>query len=74
MRYPIDESPLGMFDASGSVMEWLDSPYGGKENLRWLAGGSWGHSDPVLFQVPGGWGSVMHGVSGVYGFRMVNRP
>jgi len=74
LRYPVDESPLGMFDASGSAMEWLDATYGGREDSRWLAGGSWGQSDPFLFRIPGGWGASPDATSGVYGFRMVLRP
>jgi len=74
MRYPVDESPLGMFDASGSAMEWLDADYAGRQDSRWLAGGSWGHSDPVLFRIPGGWGASPRAAAGIYGFRMVLRP
>jgi formylglycine-generating enzyme required for sulfatase activity len=74
MRYPIDESPLGMYDASGSAMEWLDAPYGDRPGARWLAGGTWGHSDPALFRIPGGWGASPDAAAGVYGFRMVWRP
>jgi hypothetical protein len=74
MRYPVDESPLGMYDAAGSAMEWLDALYAGKKTSRWLAGGAWGQSDPALFRVPGGWGASPDAVSGLYGFRMVWRP
>jgi len=73
MSYPIDESIYQAYDMAGSAMEWLDSPYFGDEEQRWLAGGSWGHSDPALFSIPGGWGAVPHSASGVYGFRMVCR-
>ena len=73
MSYPIDESFHGAYDMAGSAMEWLDSPYANNPEQRWLAGGSWGHSDPALFSVPGGWGAVPHSAAGVYGFRMVRR-
>lgn len=74
MRYPVDESPLGVYDASGSVMEWLDTLWTGRDDSRWLAGGSWGASDPTLFRSPGGWGSSPHAAAGVYGFRLAWHP
>ena len=73
MSYPIDESIYGAYDMSGSAMEWLGSFYVGSDEQRWVAGGSWGHSDPVLFSVPGGWGAMPNSAAGIYGFRMVRR-
>ncbi|MFN0060623.1 MAG: protein kinase domain-containing protein [Planctomycetota bacterium] len=45
--YPIDESPLGVFDMTGSVEEWLDSWWA--EQLRWCAGGSWATGQRLVF-------------------------
>lgn len=70
LSYPVDESPFGVFDMSGSVMEWLDAWWGSGEAERWLAGGAWGYSDPVLFKSPGGWGSRPDRTTGTYGFRL----
>jgi formylglycine-generating enzyme required for sulfatase activity len=74
MRYPVDESVLGAFDMSGSGMEWLDAFWANSTDARWLAGGAWGYSDPVVFRSPGGWGSKPNKTTGTYGFRMVLRP
>ena len=57
MRYPIDESPLGMYDASGSAFEWLDAIWGSDKSMRWMAGGAWGHSNPEMFRITGGQGA-----------------
>jgi tRNA A-37 threonylcarbamoyl transferase component Bud32 len=70
LSYPVDESPYGVFDLSGSAMEWLDAWWGSGKEQRWLAGGSWGYSDPVLFKSPGGWGSKPDRTTGTYGFRL----
>jgi len=71
-RYPIDESPYGVFATSGSAMEWLDAWWDkDTKEQRWLAGGAWGYANPALFLVPGGWGSKPDQTTGTYGFRLV---
>jgi formylglycine-generating enzyme required for sulfatase activity len=74
MRFPIDESPAGVYDMSGNAMEWIDSGFGDpRVGLRRLAGGSWGLSRRELFSVVGGWGAHPDAASGNYGFRIVLR-
>ncbi len=74
-RYPVDESPWGVFATSGSAMEWLDAWWNkDTKTERWVAGGAWGYANPALFRSPGGWGSKPQHTSGTYGFRLVIAP
>ena len=72
MRFPIDESPAGVYDLCGSAMEWADDWYDEARNLRLINGGAWGQANPKLFEL---WGSgrLPHHASGEYGFRLVMR-
>ncbi len=47
MSYPIDESPYGVFDMMGSVLEWCDasSDTNVDAERRTLRGTSWSHSE-----------------------------
>ena len=74
MSYPVDESVFGVYDLSGSVFEWLDAWYDKARNLRWLGGGSWGHSDPETFKIEAGTGLRPEQVSGACGMRLVAVP
>jgi hypothetical protein len=74
LRYPIDESPYGVYATSGSAMEWLDAWYDREQTRRWLAGGAWGYARPAFFLSPGGWGSDPSQTTGTYGFRLVRAP
>ncbi len=73
MSYPIDESVFGIYDLCGSASEWLDAWYDKPRRLRWLGGGSWGHSDPETFKVSAGRGFEAHVMSGDFGFRVIAR-
>ena len=73
-RYPVDESPYGVYATSGGAMEWIDAWWGKDRDLRWLAGGAWGYADPALFRSPGGWGNKPEMVTGTYGFRLALDP
>jgi hypothetical protein len=73
-RYPVDESPFGVYGTAGSAMEWLDAWWDKDKTLHWLAGGAWGYADPAVFRSPGGWGSRADKTTGTYGFRLVRSP
>jgi hypothetical protein len=74
MSYPVDESPLGAFDMSGSVYEWLDDWYDEKLGARRLGGCAWSQGDPEQFKVCGGLGVSPATADGQTGFRLVARP
>lgn len=69
--HPVDVSPWGIADLSGSAAEWLRDD--GPDGQRFVAGGSWDASDPAVFRidhkraVPAG-----HAEPG-FGFRLVIR-
>lgn len=49
--YPVDESPIGVFDLAGSAAEWLDPPAGREDEWgRTIAGGSWEDEDAARFE------------------------
>lgn len=73
MHFPIDESPLGVFDLCGGALEWLDSWYDQGRKLRHLGGGSWGQSDPDVLGIAGGLGFLSHSANGESGFRLIAR-
>lgn len=71
MRFPIDESVLGVYDLAGSASEWTRSLYR-KDQLHYRhAGGSWGTGDPREFQVYGANGMPPSFRRGIVGFRLV---
>ena len=73
-RYPVDETPHGVFDLTGSQIEWTTSWHEESTARRDLIGGSWAHSDPMLFQSAHTTSSVESQTFGSYGFRLVARP
>jgi hypothetical protein len=71
MSFPIDESPLGVFDMAGSMSEWLDAWWRENMNLRRHVGSSWAHGSPARqFSVSGGAGSPPDFPSDTVGFRL----
>jgi formylglycine-generating enzyme required for sulfatase activity len=72
LRFPIDESPYGVFDLCGSAREWVDDWYDEGRGLRRICGGSWAQADPDAFHFFGhGHGPQV--ASGDFGFRLVFR-
>jgi formylglycine-generating enzyme required for sulfatase activity len=69
LRFPIDESPVGVFDVCGSVREWLDDWYDDARRMRRMGGGSWGTGDPELLKI-WGIGEFATTISGENGFRL----
>jgi predicted Ser/Thr protein kinase len=70
LRFPIDESPAGVFDLCGSAREWIDDWYDEGRGLRRLGGGSWGTGDPEGLTIYG-LGSRPEVFNGENGFRLV---
>jgi hypothetical protein len=71
-RFPVDESPCGAYDMSGSLLEWLDDWYEKEKGFRRAAGGSWAQAGPPeLFRVSGGYGLEPDQASEECGFRVV---
>ena len=71
LRYPIDESPLGVCDTSGSVLEWLDEWWDQGHSERFAAGGSWAQGGSVAAKPTSGLGLRPHETSMEAGFRLV---
>ncbi len=72
LRFPIDESPYGVFDLCGSAREWVDHWYDEARGLRRICGGSWAQADPDMFHFFGhGFGPQV--ATGDTGFRLVLR-
>jgi len=70
LRFPIDESPYGVFDMCGSAREWVDHWYDEGRGLRRICGGSWAQADPEAFHFFGhGYGPQV--ALGDFGFRLV---
>ncbi len=71
MRFPIDESVLGVFDMAGSASEWSQDVYRPGYSYRRYMGGAWGTGEPGAFTVYGGNGLSPERVGGMIGFRLV---
>ncbi len=71
--YPRDESPLGVFDLSGSQFEWTLDWWDEGAGSRRLAGGSWARPQRGFFKIWGGLGSQGSSISDETGFRLVLR-
>jgi len=69
MSYPVDQSPLGVYDLTGSVAEWLDGWFDENRGMRKLGGGSWGDTNPLEWNG----GLLPDHFSGETGFRMLFR-
>jgi len=67
MRFPVDESPLGVFDMAGSAAEWIEKWRDEPRRLRELAAASWAVSRPTGLQ------ARVDAARGDYGFRLVAR-
>ncbi len=71
--YPVDESPAGAFDMSGSVYEWCDSWFDEGRGLKRLTGGAWGQAKPEIFRMYGGCGYPHDVATDECGIRLVIR-
>jgi formylglycine-generating enzyme required for sulfatase activity len=73
LRFPVDESPFGVFDLAGSVREWLDAWFDESRGLRFVAGGSWADAAPGEFRVFAADGAAPGDALSTTGFRLVVR-
>ena len=73
LSYPVDESPFGVFDLSGSATEWCRGWWGSGEEARRLGGGSWAQARVDLFKITGGSGAAPDASTWETGFRLVVR-
>ena len=78
MRFPIDESVLGVFDMSGSICEYQDEWWGREKtpDARRYGGGCWGYAGRAyyeMFAIYGGNGSDPKAASHCRGIRLVMR-
>lgn len=74
MSYPIDESPLGIFDLSGSAFEWCDEWFWKARGMRAYRSGSWAMASPPLFSWSREQGATETAAWDTYGFRLVALP
>lgn len=71
MRYPVDESVYGIFDTSGSVLEWLDAWWDHHHVERFAGGGSWAQGGSIPAKPTSGLGIRPQETSMETGFRLV---
>jgi len=71
--FPVDESPMGVFDMAGSMWEWMDDWYS-EGRARRVGGGAWAEAGGIeLFRVSGGNGATPESTSAEIGFRVTLR-
>ncbi len=73
-RFPADESPYGVLDMGGSVMEWCSDSLTEPLGHRRAKGGSWDHSVEYVFHAATC--STFHPsmANGMLGFRLAKNP
>jgi hypothetical protein len=73
LEFPVDESPLGVFDLTGGAYEWLDHWWDARRGLRYVSGGAWGQAGVGQLTIEGGLGVEPHMTSGETGLRLILR-
>ena len=71
MQFPIDESPLGIFDLTGSASEWTATPWN-FGTQRGMIEGNWGQAQELRFGAANGVGD--DAVMETFGFRLIAEP
>ena len=74
LSYPVDESPLGIFDLAGSVGEWSADWYDEDATHRRVTGGNWAIATPESFRIWNDSYSAPDLCSTQIGFRLVWSP
>lgn len=74
LRFPIDESPFGVFDLTGGALEWVEGWYDEPRRYRHALGGAWGQGDPNVLTLGGGIGAPQNSTTGETGLRLARRP
>jgi hypothetical protein len=73
LRFPRDESVLGVLDMAGSVAEWCDDWYDAAKIHRRVAGGSWAWAKMDQCKIWGGQGWIPQVTGDDVGFRLALR-
>ncbi len=73
LRFPVDESPFGVFDLTGGALEWAEGWYDEPRRQRHALGGGWGQANPDVLTLEGGLGAAEDVSSGETGLRLVRR-
>jgi len=72
--FPVDESPMGVFDMSGSMWEWMDDWTDANRRGRRLGGGAWAEAGGIeLFGVAVAMAATPDTTSAEIGFRIILR-
>ena len=71
LSYPVDESVFGVFDTSGSALEWLDAWWDQNQTERFAAGGSWAQGGSIPAKPTSGLGIRPRETSLETSFRLV---
>ncbi len=71
LSYPVDESVFGVFDTSGSALEWIDAWWDANHTERYAGGGSWAQGGSIPAKPTSGLGIRPHETSLETGFRLV---
>ncbi len=69
--HPIDESPYGVYDLSGSASEWCDGWYDEARGLRRANFGNWASAKAEAFRIWSAAGWPATAANGTVGFRLV---
>jgi protein kinase-like protein/sulfatase-modifying factor enzyme 1 len=71
LRYPVDESIFGIFDCSGSALEWLDAWWNKDQTQRFAGGGSWAQGGSTAAKTASGLGMLPNASAMETSFRLV---
>jgi len=72
LSFPIDESPFGVFDLTGSLWEWCADDWD-REGGKTLRGGAYNFTFPPFFRAASRAAQEPIAADGIYGFRLVAR-
>lgn len=70
LRFPVDETLLGLHDVAGSASELCDSWFWPERGQRAVQGGSWVHANPDHFRFRFLWGAEENTPIEFVGFRL----
>lgn len=71
LRFPIDETQLGLYDTAGGVAEFCDGWFWEERQQRPVSGASWVHAEPVRFENRYLWGTSADQRMDFVGLRLV---
>lgn len=71
LRFPIDETVLGLHDTAGGVSELCDGWFWREQEQRPVSGGSWVNGDSRRFRSKALWGTLEDATHEHVGFRLI---